>query len=61
MDAVLLARAVGDDRSLTDAEYTVQSKNNSNVKYDGKVDFEDLSLLMRYLAKIIPYTALGQQ
>ena len=61
MDAVLLARAVGDDPTLTDAEFAEENKANSDVEYSGNVDANDLSKLMSYLARMLPYSALGRQ
>ena len=52
MDAVLLARIVGDEAGLVVSD---QSKINADYFEDGVVDPEDLSHLMRYLAKLEPY------
>ena len=52
-DAVLLARGVGDDKTLKEGELTDEGKANSEVTHDGKLDAGDLSKLMRYLAGYI--------
>ena len=52
-DAVLLARAVGDDKTLKDDELTDEGKANAEVTHDGTIDASDLSKLMRFFAGYI--------
>ena len=61
MDAVLLARIVGDDATLTEDEVTAEGKVNCDVTHDGKVDGEDLGKVMNYLAKKITAAELAPQ
>lgn len=48
MDAVLLARLVGDNAGN---DVTEEGKANANTNNDGVVDSNDLNKLMRYLGK----------
>ena len=50
-----------DPDRLTDAEFAEENKANSDVEYSGNVDANDLSKLMSYLARMLPYSALGRQ
>ncbi len=59
-DAVLMARIVGDDPTLTAQIVGPSNKANSDVKNDGKTDGEDLAKLMLYLAKKITLDELGK-
>ncbi|MBR6107050.1 MAG: pectate lyase [Oscillospiraceae bacterium] len=49
-DGVLLARIVGDEDRL---EVSDQAKLNAQINNDGKIDSDDLSILMRFFARII--------
>ena len=59
MDAVLLARIVGDDDTLDPDSITEQGMKCSDVTHDGKTDVNDLSKLMRYLAGFIVWNDLA--
>ncbi len=55
-DAVLLAKAIGGG-----AELSVQGSKNADVKNDGTVDGNDLTMILKYLAGLIDYSVLGQK
>ncbi|MBQ8920684.1 MAG: DUF5620 domain-containing protein [Oscillospiraceae bacterium] len=55
LDAVLLARVAAED---TKTGITDQGKINSDVTHDNTVKNDDLSLLLKYLANLIPYEDL---
>ncbi len=57
-DAVLLARYVGGD---TTATLKAAGEKNADVVNDGKIKVEDLTLLLRYLARLVDETALGKK
>ena len=60
MDAVLLARIVGDDNTLKDTDVSEQGKLNADVTHDGATDANDLTKIMNYLAGKIKITALSK-
>ena len=54
-DAVLLARySAEDSRALL----TAQGKINADVTHDGKIDGDDVTLILKYIVKLVPYSAL---
>ncbi len=55
LDAVMLARVAAED---TETGITDQGKINCDVTHDQNVKSDDLSLLLRYLANKVPYSAL---
>jgi hypothetical protein len=56
-DAVLLARKVGGD---TTASITAKGEKNADVAKNDKIDANDLTLLLRYLARLVDDSALGK-
>lgn len=52
-DAVLIARAVANDITLTQDDFSDQGKCNSDCTRDGIFDVEDLKWLLRFLARQI--------
>ena len=55
-DAVLLAKAIGGA-----AELSVQGSKNADVKNDGTISGEDLTMILKYLAGLIDYSDLGKK
>lgn len=54
-DAVLLARySAEDSRALL----TAQGKINADVTHDGKIDGDDVTLILKYIVKLVPHSAL---
>lgn len=54
-DAVLLARySAEDSRALL----TSQGKINADVTHDGKIDGDDVTLILKYIVKLVPHSAL---
>ena len=56
-DAVLLARFCAED---TKATITAQGKKNADVNVSGAPDKNDTIKILKFIAKIIPYTDLGK-
>lgn len=54
-DAVLLARYSAEDSS---ALLTAQGKINADVTHDGKIDGDDVTLILKYIVKLVPHSAL---
>ena len=56
-DAVLLARLIAED---ADAKVTDQGMKNADVNASGAPDSEDIVMILKFIAKIIPYSDLGK-
>ena len=56
-DAVLLARFVAED---TEATLSAQGKKNADVNANGKPDGDDTIKILKFIAKMIPYSDLGK-
>lgn len=56
-DAVLLSRVVASDIT---AKMTDQGTLNADCKYDGTLNGEDVTMILQYIARIIPYSDLGK-
>lgn len=59
-DAVLLARVAGGDPDVAN-DITAQGKANGDVVNDGSLNGDDTTLLLKYLASLEPYSALGKK
>jgi len=57
-DVILLNRFIGEDIAIS---VTVQGLLNADCAYDGDVTPEDSTQILKYLAGMIPYSALGNQ
>jgi hypothetical protein len=57
-DAVLLARFVAED---ADATISAQGKKNADVNVSGAPDSEDTVKILKFIAKLIPYSDLGKK
>ena len=56
-DAVLLARFVAED---SEAKVSAQGKKNADVNGNGKPDADDTVKILKFIAKMIPYSDLGK-
>ena len=56
-DAVLLCRYVAEDNAVGVSD---QGQANADCAYDAVLDSKDSSMIMQYLANLVPYEALGQ-
>ena len=54
-DAVLMARFNAEDKT---AAISAQGKINADVNHDGGITGDDVTLVLKYIAKLIPYSAL---
>ena len=52
---MLLARYSAEDSS---ALLTAQDKINADVTHDGRIDGDDVTLILKYIVKLVPYSAL---
>lgn len=57
-DVVLLNRFFVEDKK---AKITDQGMLNADCKYDNSVDPDDATLILQYIARMIPYSQLGQK
>ena len=57
-DAVLLARFVAED---ADATISAQGKKNADVNASGAPDSDDTLKILKFIAKLIPYSDLGKK
>ncbi|MBE6847345.1 MAG: cellulose 1,4-beta-cellobiosidase [Ruminococcus sp.] len=57
-DVILLNRFIGEDTTITVSD---QGILNADCEYDGETTPEDSTAILKYLAGMIPYSALGNQ
>ncbi len=57
-DVVLLSKFFVEDK---DAKITDQGMLNADCKYNNSVDSEDATLILQYIARMVPYSQLGQK
>ena len=57
-DVVLLSRIAVED---TTANVTAQGMKNADCNLDTKTDLDDCTMILRYIAKLIPYSKLGSK
>ena len=57
-DAVLLARFVAED---AEANISAQGKKNADVNASGAPDSDDTLKILKFIAKLIPYSDLGKK
>lgn len=54
-DCVLIARIASEDKEV---KITAQGKTNADVDHDGNLTTDDALLILKYIAKLVPYSAL---
>ena len=54
-DAVIMARFSAEDSTV---KITAQGKRNADVTHDGNINSDDVMLVLKYIAKLIPYSDL---
>lgn len=54
-DAVIMARFYAEDSTV---KITAQGKRNADVTHDGNINSDDVMLVLKYIAKLIPYSDL---